>query len=344
MNVAHFILTRFSVRAYDQVMHHVPPGLAVNPLHPGRLQHRFRVFETVCLPSVKGQQPDGLQWIILIDKRLRPDFRKRLGDLVRDIPFVILVESDGDMDFRRFEWVRPYLQGRPDYILTTMLDDDDAIPKGFVAASRRHIETCAEAGKLAPIKFMGTANCNEWNMVTSGKAPLGRTYRWNPEKLDAVSAGFTFGCNTPDLDYSVLYFRHRFAKRYLAPSEKLPGGSREDLLNDAKGLGIDLERWAPEDTFYDIANDVGPMMMTNHGFNNQLQRVWKHEPHSKLVTGPESFPNIEIDWAAMKSNKAHFSRLRVTGRVLARLVKMIPSRLFGSKYREPAVAPSEHAA
>lgn len=134
----HVILTRFNLAT---------PGREESIRNrPGWLSRRFELFEKHCLPSIQAQTNQDFTWIIYFDEDTPPEFKARIDQLTEQFPFVPfytgLFPSDG--------WhnsVKEVLQARgiaPEWLLTTRLDNDDALANDYTL----RVRNAAEQGVL----------------------------------------------------------------------------------------------------------------------------------------------------------------------------------------------------
>lgn len=123
-NCVHVILTRFNLAT---------PGKERQLRNRrGWLERRFDLFERYCLPSMAAQSKQNYHWIILFDERTPQAFRDRI-EANRQVcaftpHFTDLFPADG--------WprtVREYVPERRGWLLTTRLDNDDALAVDHVA-------------------------------------------------------------------------------------------------------------------------------------------------------------------------------------------------------------------
>ena len=116
----HFILTRFNVRLEE----HRQRGA-------DWLQHRCELFERFCLPSVIGQTCKNFDWVVFFDAATPMPFQERIrryhdqGDIRR-----IYLKGEFGQDAIR-DAIGHLVDGY-DYVITTRLDNDDAICRNFV--------------------------------------------------------------------------------------------------------------------------------------------------------------------------------------------------------------------
>ncbi|WP_390912279.1 glycosyltransferase [Pseudosulfitobacter sp. SM2401] len=102
-----------------------------------RLEQRFRFFETMTLPSVRGQTDPDFKFLIVIGERFPDAFRRRLDTLIADIPQAIIqvhapdrhrtVMATAVNSIREFD-------GK--HCIQFRLDDDDAMAVTFVEKAK----------------------------------------------------------------------------------------------------------------------------------------------------------------------------------------------------------------
>ena len=162
MIVNHFILTRFNLRLWRQDKN----GSPVRTVE--WLEHRFALFEKYCLPSVAAQSCKDFQWIVLFDSKTPEAFRERIDGYRAQCPQLVpvFVESENGRFFAEVfrsevcRLLRPLRQAQgpaqqptlkqaqgpaqqptlkqaqgpaqQPRVLTTYLDNDDALAVGFV--------------------------------------------------------------------------------------------------------------------------------------------------------------------------------------------------------------------
>ena len=302
MRFQHFILTRFSYRADDASKNVAGPTRKINedPLNADRLELRFRLFESTSLPSVKAQTDQQFKWIIIVDKALQPEFRSRLETLLEARPNFVIHAYDPADRMDRLEWLERYIEPdkSPDYVLTTNLDDDDALPDNFVTSVHRHVTMTHGQGTLPPVKILGITEIIQWDMITSRRAPLGWRSPWHRARRTS-SCGYTLLVKYPELSFCVLGTKHKHAEQYLDFS--MPAGNayveerRSSFIAAAAEHGMSLDEYPRAGLFHDLAEETGPVLMSNHAKNVQKWRLYERKSDRSVVTGPETFPNITVD-------------------------------------------------
>jgi hypothetical protein len=121
----HVILTRFNVKIEQAG----PPDL-------DWLEHRFSLFERFCLPSVQAQSCGNFVWLLFCDPDIPASFRDRIRTYAQwktlQPIFFRHVFDQGMARAAVAELVRGY-----SHLITTRLDNDDAICRTFVEAVQR---------------------------------------------------------------------------------------------------------------------------------------------------------------------------------------------------------------
>lgn len=120
----HFILTRFNLR-----VDYANPGTGLDQQW---LNHRFNLFEQFCYPSVREQSNQNFKWLVFFDSQT-PEFFKNKIEKYSEWKNFIPVYIDGEItDCIYRAKVLSNLAAGSEYLITTRLDNDDAICKDFV--------------------------------------------------------------------------------------------------------------------------------------------------------------------------------------------------------------------
>ena len=122
----HAILTRFNV---------FNPGMNVrdpqNRLNLDWLDHRFKLFEEFCYPTVKEQTNQNFRWFVFFDEKTPKSYHSQI-DKYRCWPNFIPVFLKVFDPESVCEILLSNIDSKPDYLITTLLDNDDAIHRHFV--------------------------------------------------------------------------------------------------------------------------------------------------------------------------------------------------------------------
>lgn len=121
----HILLTRFNVKTGFR---------SVGTLDADWLAHRFDLFETFCLPSLRAQTQPDFRWLVFFDEETPEPFRERI-ERIAEWPTFCPVYISGLAPDALPSVIRPYLD-RP-YLITSRMDNDDAVARDFVATIQR---------------------------------------------------------------------------------------------------------------------------------------------------------------------------------------------------------------
>ena len=142
----HVIMTRFNLAT--------PGRESAIRNRPGWLAERFALFERYCLPSVAGQTCRNFHWILYFDAATPPEFRDRIEACRRIFPFVPYFTGL----FPASGWPRSIHETfafQPDMLLTTRLDNDDALALDYV----ERVQAAVRQAGLAPGGYNFTNGC-----------------------------------------------------------------------------------------------------------------------------------------------------------------------------------------
>lgn len=135
----HFVLTRFNIASRGR---EAPIRNA-----PGWLSRRFDLFETYCLPSMAAQQVSDFHWLIYFDEATPEPFRERISAAQAVVPFEAIFVGPFEAGFAAQD-VAKRLHANTARVLTTRLDNDDAVSSDFLARIREEAETLPDGTML----------------------------------------------------------------------------------------------------------------------------------------------------------------------------------------------------
>jgi hypothetical protein len=128
--IAHLLLTRFNVPheryARDK------RGAATRT--PEWLEHRFALFERICLPSVRGARGAQFEWLVFFDAATAEPGRERIARCAETGAFRPIFAAHFDELPGR---VRAAVPAGTSTLVTSRLDNDDALARDTLAAVRR---------------------------------------------------------------------------------------------------------------------------------------------------------------------------------------------------------------
>jgi Putative rhamnosyl transferase len=156
--IQHFLLTRFNVRVnYDS---------ARTGIDPTWLLHRFDLFERFCYPSVRAQTNLDFQWLVYFDSDTPPVFKERIEQYAEWENFYSIYLETEFSDQINQEKVSALIQEKTEYLITTRMDNDDAVCRSFIQNIQDSFEEkefefisfvngyVLDAGKLYSFKYV----------------------------------------------------------------------------------------------------------------------------------------------------------------------------------------------
>ncbi|AVR45956.1 hypothetical protein C7S20_12210 [Christiangramia fulva] len=139
----HFLCTRFNLKNEDWI--HTKKGKSV--LTKKWLSSRFYLFEKFCVPSVKNQTNKNFKWVIFFDIDTPTKFKKKInGLLAKDNLFIPLyINGIGELETSLSRFILKEISIKSETIITTRLDNDDAIHKDFISTIQKLASGKSEA-------------------------------------------------------------------------------------------------------------------------------------------------------------------------------------------------------
>lgn len=124
----HFFLTKFNVRSFPELR----PGC-----DPVWLERRFNLFDKFCFPSVSNQSNQNFQWLVFFDIDTPDTFKEKISGYAKKWKNFVPVYLDCPLPYGEFPdevraVVRQLIPHDCEYLITTWLDNDDAIHRDYV--------------------------------------------------------------------------------------------------------------------------------------------------------------------------------------------------------------------
>jgi hypothetical protein len=169
-------------------------GVAADSLlTPERLQMRFDIFRAIALPSVIAQRDAEFTWCIAVDPEMPASFRESLEQILDPFPHFHVVTLPFGSRLNELDWVAPFVHPETDFILSTLLDDDDGLSESYMSEVQTQALAQIQAGK--PYGFAGAREGWQWDFLKSESGALGRVKPWTRRDIQGnpffLSAGFS---------------------------------------------------------------------------------------------------------------------------------------------------------
>ena len=133
----HFLLTRFNLLLWNKDKE----GNKVRSRE--WLEHRFRLFEKYCLPSIANQTCQDFEWIILFDSTTPEKFKIKIDEYQKECPQLIPVYVEPKKGRLFAEIFREEVAKRvtTERVITSYLDNDDALNVRFVEDLQQRVQS-----------------------------------------------------------------------------------------------------------------------------------------------------------------------------------------------------------
>lgn len=136
MAFKHFIITRYNVKVkgWEETRDK-------EPIDDNWMRHRFELFRNYCFPSILNQSNQNFIWLLFLNDDTKEEFRNQLEELVAPHSNIKLVYINGSSEFyaQLCQSIGVYLKDEQ-YLITTRLDNDDAIRKDFIERIQRDFD------------------------------------------------------------------------------------------------------------------------------------------------------------------------------------------------------------
>lgn len=119
-----------SVKGNKKFIHGVATRLGIGVYDENWFHHRLTLFEAITVPSMMAQTCRDFTWLLVVDEKMPTNARERLEVIVKGVPNaqIISVEFKSKLKSAIVEWARnEAARCGADYVMTSRLDDDDAM-------------------------------------------------------------------------------------------------------------------------------------------------------------------------------------------------------------------------
>jgi len=247
----HYIITRFSINLKEGFQ-----KKNIKLFDKNRLELRFLIFETFCLPSVKGQTSQNFDWIILIDKELPSKYVKRLQNLVGNQQNIHLVTYTG-FNLGTLDFIENALgKIKSEYVITTRLDDDDALCSNFIETVQQEYKQM----KTKNLLFLSYPKGLHWKPEKSKR--LGGFY---VTLRPCIALGLSLIVVKNKYPFSVLFRNHT---KIIETLEEDRNNPKSKLSKYAKKCGDTISKWNMNSKLKIIKTKKEMYIRTVHGDND----------------------------------------------------------------------------
>ena len=131
----HFLITRFNLRNPKWISDKKNVAVLTDEWH----ENRFKLFDEFCFKSVSAQTNTNFEWLVFFDKTTPQKFIDHVEELKSKMTNFIPLYVDGMDKF--LPSILDYVsQCEEDYIITSRLDNDDAISKDYIKEVQKRFD------------------------------------------------------------------------------------------------------------------------------------------------------------------------------------------------------------
>lgn len=134
----HFVITRFNLRSKNSSWKIDKNKVSV--IGMDWLEHRISIFKEICLPSMLNQSNKNFRWLLYFDTETPKKILDEFKGLELQYPFIHCI---GKQSYESFissytADVSALCVGDETHVITTRLDNDDAVHKDFISTIQAH--------------------------------------------------------------------------------------------------------------------------------------------------------------------------------------------------------------
>ena len=143
--VKHFVLTKFNLKKKEWGK----DKSGDTTLGDEWMKERWQLFENYCLPSMRAQTCTNYTWLLLLDAHTAPVYKQRLEQLRKELPRLTPCYFDELQMSNPIEHVVELIKsmtGDEEYIMTTNLDNDDALHRDMLGGLQAKLNETDKTG------------------------------------------------------------------------------------------------------------------------------------------------------------------------------------------------------
>lgn len=306
--INHFIVTRYCIRDLEVFAGGGKfLGTAGDPLQKSYLEKRLIMIQGVAYPSLLGQTNRNFEWVFLVDRDLPESYRQRLKGITRGKIKTHIVEYIEESKMQYLHWLNLMIDPDKPYVVTTNLDDDDALSKNYIEALQNNIIQLHHNSSLPPFKFFGCSKAYQWSLIHTDRVRYGwksdATFRW-----PYSSVGMSIMVEHPKINMACPGINHcamhLYGQRDESKEEKIKGLKlmNDELEKQLKRIDKKLEDYTGDQMILDLKQSAAQVLITNHNFNDAISRKKRPHENLELVEGPESFIAFQLNFDFIVKN------------------------------------------
>ncbi|MCL1868387.1 MAG: putative rhamnosyl transferase [Paludibacter sp.] len=185
----HYVITRFNL--VDWAGYEVSYDYLNSDEY---LTERFRLFELFCLPSVSSQTNGNFTWFVLFNEQLPKKWKRKMQEYQNDFPNLEIRYMTAIPEGRWQNTLNQFitnelklLESRPQYLITTRIDNDDAIHFSFVDSIQKYFLEHQEEAIISYAKGLQyVPKYNILKIITNPKGHFGTLIEKNSSNVKTI--------------------------------------------------------------------------------------------------------------------------------------------------------------
>jgi hypothetical protein len=341
MTFEHLIITRFCIRnpGLFRRAQKKPFHLENDPWNSKYFIRRIKLLRMTSGAGILGQTTPDFYWIIVTDPELPQKFRDLIRNYFGLAKRLIIHDYSGSDMFQNAEWIKQYFVKEPDYLLTTILDDDDILSSDFVRNIRKKVTDEISPKSPPLLRMYGTTAIKQWNLIPSKAFPLGSLSDWHG-RHQFPNTGMSLLVKYPEISLTVSRLSHAFAKNYFDfsqdPIHTYVTEVRDLVIRQLESSNIEWAQHLNKPFFTDLSGNNCKVVMTNHLNNSQLNRLYERKLNRIRISEANDLNGFSVNLEEVKKeigffkiDSIHFwrAKLRRIKLYLSKLKKSIISRM-----------------
>ncbi len=211
-----------------------------------------------------GQKSKNFTWIILVDPSLPGRYLKRLKMLVRDHPNISILRYSKSMDLNNADFIEKHFRKiSSDYLITTRLDDDDALSSDFV----ERLQNDFQKVKTKDLLFISYPKGLHWRPNKKLKhGEFSDTY------YESIALGLSLATLKRKYPFTIYGWSHLKIVQLL---EEYKIDKKSKLYKLAKASGDKIKDWNMKERLKIIKTRDNIYLRTVHGENDAAKLASK---------------------------------------------------------------------
>ena len=256
--IEHYIITRFSISTGRKDFN----GDLTKLFDKHRLETRFLIFETFCLPSILGQTSKDFIWIIFVDPSLSKHYLNRLKNLVKGYSMIHVIKYSPNIDLNSVNFIdRQIGKISTKYVITTRLDDDDALSSGFI----KKIQQDCQEFKNRDLLFISYPKGLHWRPDKKEKYGV-----FSDTYYKSIALGLSLVTIKDKYPLTVYGWNH---VKIVSLLDECKNNPKSNLYKLAKASGDKIKNWNIKKRLKIIKTKDNVYLRTVHGENDAAKII-----------------------------------------------------------------------